>query len=424
MKPIHFLIFSFALLPFISQAQEEDLDNYRICTEIILNADELTEAPDLPPGMVARAVAFKPEIGKYWPNGRVLRVGFIGGNEASRARVQKYAQEWSSVANIRFLFVEKGETDLRVGFTPGMGTWSLIGTDASEMPQHKQTINFGWFNKRMPESEYRATILHEFGHALGLLHEHQHPQGGIPWDKEKLYTYYWKTQGWDQGMVNQQVLTHYSKNKTQFSTYDPYSIMHYPIPNALTVGDFEVGMNMDLSPTDKAFMAKVYPKKITQTQEKPVLVSTPAKPTTTRPTSKPTTTHPTTTTTTRPKPTTSTALSLTFRDELPSSQKREQVWITIDGVTRTFVLDQNSSQSGKITFNLPKTGTYSYIVRTKTTFLSRVNGRIQETTLNGYGEGDLQMRNSAIYDLAIGKAYNDRWFEVTLLSASGAKGTQ
>lgn len=428
MKPILFGILSLAFFPFISQAQEEDNESYRICTEIILNADELTEEPDLPPGMVARAVAFKPEIGKYWPNGRVLRVGFIGGNEAVRARVQKYAQEWSTVANIRFLFVEKGETDLRVGFTPGLGTWSLIGTDASQMPQHKQTINFGWFNRRMPEAEYRATILHEFGHALGLLHEHQHPQGGIPWDKPKLYSYYLKTQGWDQGMVDQQVLTHYNRNKTQFSTYDPYSIMHYPIPNALTVGDFEVGMNMDLSSTDKAFMSKVYPKRNQPvTTERPVVTTT-SKPTTTTRPSKPTTTRPTTTkpkpatTSTRPKPTATAPLSLTFRDEIPSSQKREQVWITVDGVTRTFVLDQSGNQSGKITFNLPKEGDYSYIIRTKTTFLNRVNGRIQETTLNGYGEGDIRVRRSAVYDLMIGKAYNERWFEVKLLAAgSGTK---
>lgn len=415
MKPIRLLVFSLALIPFLSQAQEDD-DAYRICTEIILDPIETT-IPDLPPGMVARAVAFKPELGKYWPNGRTLRVGFIGGSDMLRNKVQKYAQEWSQVANIQFLFVEKGETDLRVGFTPGLGTWSLIGTDAGRMPQYKQTINFGWFNKRMAEGEYRATILHEFGHALGLLHEHQHPQGGIPWDKAKLYRFYQQTQGWDQATVDQQVLMHYTSGQTQYSRYDPYSIMHYPIPNSLTIGNFEVGMNMSLSPTDKAFMAKVYPKGNTGSSQ-PVATS----PTTTRPKPTTTTTRPKpTTTTTRPKPTSSATLSLTFRDMIPAGQKREQVWVTVDGVTRTFVLDQSANRSGQITFSLPKEGKYSYMIRTKTTFLNRVNGRIQETVRNGHGEGDIIVRRSGTFDLMIGKDYNEKWFEITLDAAGAAK---
>ena len=397
----HFLILSLSLLPMMVQAQEEDL--YRICTEIILDPTEAAQ-PELPPGMVARAVAFKPELGKYWANGRTLKVGFMGGSEIARSRVRKYAQEWSQVANIQFVFVEKGETDLRVGFTPGLGTWSLIGTDASHMPQHKPTVNFGWFSSQMTESDYRATILHEFGHALGLLHEHQHPQGGIPWDKAKLYPFYQRTQGWDQATVDQQVLARYNVGKTQYSRYDPYSIMHYPIPNSLTVGDFEVGMNMNLSPTDQAFVAKLSPKKA---------MSAPTRPgTTTRPNTP--ATNPT-----RPATPVVTTATLTIRDVLPASQKREQVWITVDGVTRTFVLDQSDSQIGKVTFTLPKDGRYSYQIRTKTTFLRRVNGRLQENVLNGYGEGELTMRRNAVFDLTIGKSYNDRWFEVNLLAASG-----
>lgn len=56
---------------------------------------------------------------------------------------------------------------------------SAIGTDA-RLPCYKerQTMNLGWVDER--------TILHETGHALGLVHEHQHPEGKIDWDMQKV----------------------------------------------------------------------------------------------------------------------------------------------------------------------------------------------------------------------------------------------
>jgi hypothetical protein len=41
------------------------------------------------------------------------------------------------------------------------------------------TMNLGFFDK--------ATVLHEFGHAIGLIHEHQSPfKGGFEWDKDEV----------------------------------------------------------------------------------------------------------------------------------------------------------------------------------------------------------------------------------------------
>ncbi len=387
MKLLRFLIVSLLFSTLTLQAQDDAL--YNFCTEVYLDTAR-TDTVILPPGMTARAVAFRPEIGKYWPNGRNLKVRFLGGSEAARSRVRKYAAEWSKVANIRFLFVEKGEADLRVGFTPNMGTWSLIGTDAGAMPQHKPTMNFAWRNN-ISESDCRATILHEFGHALGLLHEHQHPKGGIPWDKVKLYRFYRETQGWDEDMVDQQVLGRYNAGKTQYTRYDPQSIMHYPISNALTLGDFEVGMNKELSPIDRAFIAKVYPK---------TNAATPVKPS---------------------QPAVVATATLSIRDVLPESQKREQVWITIEGVTKTFVLEQNSVRGARVSFTLPKDDTYAYEIRTKTTFLRRTNGYIQEKTLYGYGKGEVFLQRNAAFDLAIGKALNEQWFEVKLVATPTEK---
>lgn len=374
-----------ALAPLAAQ-ENETLPN--ICTEIILDAAE-NESPPLPPGFTARAVAFKPEIGKYWPNGKVLKVRFLGGTEADRAKVRKYAVEWSDVANIRFLFVEKGLSDLRVSFNAGLGTWAMIGTDASAAPQNKPTINFGWTTGRMSESGYRSAILHEFGHVMGLLHEHQHPKGGIPWDKPKLYAYYRNTQGWESDRVDEQVLSRLNSSRTQYTRYDPASIMHYAIPNTLTVGDFEVGNNNDLSPTDRAFIAKVYPKKVVGGATPGVIVSRPPA---------------------RVNPT------LTFRDELPGGQKREQVWVTIQGVTRSFTLDQGGQRVARVSFTLPKVGPCNYEIRTKTTFLRRVNGVLKEVQREGYGSGTVNVRGPVTFDLVIGNVIRDGNFEVKLLA--------
>ncbi|MBC7775639.1 MAG: hypothetical protein H7246_09385 [Phycisphaerae bacterium] len=374
-----------ALTPLVAQENEAFPT---ICTEIILDAPE-NELPSLPPGFTARAVAFKPEIGKYWPNGKVLKVRFLSGTEAERAKVRKYAAEWSDVANIKFLFVEKGPSDLRVSFTAGLGTWSLIGTDASQAPQNKPTINFGWFNGLTPESGYRAAILHEFGHVLGLLHEHQHPSGGIPWDKPKLYAYYKRTQGWESGRVDEQVLSRLNSSRTQYTRYDPASIMHYAIPNALTVGDFEVGNNNELSPTDRAFVAKVYPKK-------PGVSVTPGVVT--------------------PRPPARVDATMTIRDELGSGQKREQVWVTINGVTRSFTLDQTGQRAARMTFTLSKAGPCDYEIRTRTTFLRRVNGVLKEVQRQGYGSGRVNVRGQLTFDLVMGNVIRDGYFELKLVT--------
>ena len=42
-------------------------------------------------------------------------------------------------------------------------------------------MNFGGFAQHLPV-DWAATVLHEFGHALGFHHEHQHPAGGCDLD--------------------------------------------------------------------------------------------------------------------------------------------------------------------------------------------------------------------------------------------------
>jgi serralysin len=116
-------------------------------------------------------------------------------------------------------------------------------------------------NDRTSEKEFARTILHEFGHALGMVHEHQSPVNGIPWDETKVYNYYRTHYRWNRKMVKSEVLRRYNVTNTNFSEFDPDSIMLYEVPSTVTKDGSSIrGQSNKLSPKDKSFIAKLYPR--------------------------------------------------------------------------------------------------------------------------------------------------------------------
>ena len=62
---------------------------------------------------------------------------------------------------------------LRITFDSGAGNWSFLGTLAQNVPPAQATMNLGWvLDSPDPQPFEKGLILHEFGHALGLTHEH------------------------------------------------------------------------------------------------------------------------------------------------------------------------------------------------------------------------------------------------------------
>ena len=203
------------------------------------------------------------ETEKMWNVGQTLRVKMMGGTALVRSKVRQYAEEWTKYANIRFEFVDQSQpAEIKVAFDSG-GSWSMVGREALWIPFDFATMNFGWLTDDTDESEFSRVILHEFGHALGLVHEHQSPVAGIQWDREKVYAHYLSTDGWDRAMVDAQVFARYSVQSTNFSQFDPNSIMEYWIPASVTMDGHEVPGGTTLSDTDKEYIRRWYPSRPT-----------------------------------------------------------------------------------------------------------------------------------------------------------------
>lgn len=189
----------------------------------------------------------------HWAPGKTLRIAFRGGTRAARRVVMAAALEWMKYANIDIVQVTSGACDIRCSFDPG-GSWSYIGTEILSVPPDQPTMNIGW-GPDMP------TCLHELGHTLGLIHEHQNPQAKIPWDEPAVLAYYAGAPNfWPARQTIDNVLTVMDPRLLTNGGFDKHSIMEYPIPAELvTDPSFAVGWNTELSAGDKALIAGLYP---------------------------------------------------------------------------------------------------------------------------------------------------------------------
>lgn len=138
-----------------------------------------------------------------WNDRQVITVAFNGGDEQVRSLIEKTANEWlAAPTGIRFSFRTANGSwrtwtradrfaaaAIRIDFSLAAedgGYWSAVGQMATVARAAEQTMNLGDLLQRLPLygdgtsqawkiSYARSTVLHEFGHALGLAHEHFHP---------------------------------------------------------------------------------------------------------------------------------------------------------------------------------------------------------------------------------------------------------
>ena len=225
----------------------------KVCIDRILPKDLMRFQPTVR-GRAGITRAISP-IGKTWMNGSTLRVRFLGGTVAQQAVAREQAGWWTQVANLKFDFNNSPQAEIRISFDPNDGAWSYIGTDCRGIPLADATMNLGFLDG--------GTAAHEFGHAIGLAHEHSNPAGGIQWNEAVvLHELAGPPNNWDDATIRHNVLYKYSANQINGTAFDPDSIMLYFFPATWTLNGIATKANDILSSVDKQFIAgaKMYPK--------------------------------------------------------------------------------------------------------------------------------------------------------------------
>lgn len=139
--------------------------------------------------------------GLAWQKKRLITVAFNGGSDELYKLIEQTAHEWTAIGGqLSFSFKDDAGkyrqwtkndklpmANIRIAFE-NTGYWSLLGILAQNVDPGDQTMNFEGFQNDLQKyfhgqnaTEWRTsyahtTILHEFGHALGLSHEHFNPQ--------------------------------------------------------------------------------------------------------------------------------------------------------------------------------------------------------------------------------------------------------
>ena len=145
--------------------------------------------------------------------------------------------------------VSAEDSELRV-FFGNIGNWSYVGKDNLGISITSKTMAI----------HNMSSILHEVGHALGCVHEHSSPASDIEWNKPVVYRALGgPPNNWDHAKVDHNVFYKYSKSTTQFSQFDPNSIMLYFFPASWTLNGVGTHSNKSLGSIDTSFINRCYP---------------------------------------------------------------------------------------------------------------------------------------------------------------------
>ena len=259
----------------------KDLTNSRICVQKITHLERneynkimMSSSSDKHAEKLKAAFQTK----KIWPRDSKIRLAFTESgdnlsvtkpvnqnrknidplqNEVQNMPVQKAIKKIVQeriipLVNLDIAFIDNpADANVRISFDK-VGAWSLLGTDhLSE--KTNPTMNFEWVDV--------PTVIHEMGHMLGMIHEHQNPKGqNIDWNDKKVFEWAKETQGWDEKTTRENMIDKYDSNSINGSSFDPQSIMLYFFPADFTNNGIGTEENVRLSGLDVDWIHQMYPK--------------------------------------------------------------------------------------------------------------------------------------------------------------------